>query len=150
MDINQRKRRVPDRFEQAAKAVVAETVKKKPKAKKPASKSKAKTPAAVLIEPEVIEQSPPPTAQSQTIDRPIELLANTISTIVLWKGKEVRARSATSKRFDVHDFNTAAIQAVKEKANKKGYRVVLQSAIAALSKSGGIKSMDSQCRDMTE
>lgn len=73
-----------------------------------------------------------------------------INTNVMWKEKEIRPNTTTSKKFDFHKFNIETIMVVEDKANSKGYRVIQKNAIATLSCSNNQKSIFSGCRDESE
>ena len=53
-------------------------------------------------------------------------------------------------KFDFETFNSLAIRKVAEKASKKGYTIIQQSALATISVGGNTKAMVGQCIDSTD
>lgn len=140
----------PNKYDALAKEIVADATKGGRKPKNPSKPSKSKKHSfhndAVQ---DVIAYSPPPVKEKAS-KTPAGPLVYTISTNVMWKEKDLRPGCTTSTGFDFHQFNTEAIQAVDNKASKKGYRMILKSAIATLSCSSNQKSMASRCSDESE
>jgi len=52
--------------------------------------------------------------------------------------------------FDFKTFNSLAIKKVEEKASKKGYTIIQQSALATISVGGNTKAIVDQCIDSTD
>ena len=137
-----RNKKLPNKYNDIAAKIVADATKGGRKPKKstnPTPKTTSKKPTHTG--PPDIDDSSPPSAPEP---------AYTISTSVLWKGKELRPAVMTSKEFDFQKFNAAVIQSVEKKANKKGYRTVLQKAIATLACAGNQRSIDTFCSDESE
>lgn len=69
---------------------------------------------------------------------------------MLWKQKEIWPGISTSDEFNYHDFNATTVKKVEAKAQKKGYRTILQSAIATLTCHGPTKAIDAVCSEPEE
>ena len=107
--------------------------------------------AAALIGGQ-LEETPPEPQRSPSpgpgpIQQPGAHISFTVVWSVLWKQKEIWPGTSTSDEFNYHDFNATTVKKVEAKAQKKGYRTTLQSAIATLTCHGPTKAIDAVCNE---
>ncbi len=103
------------------------------------------TPATeIATSPPLEKATGPPKRTSATVS------AYVVTTSVLWKEKEIFPRVMAGHKFVFKTFNSLVIRKVAEKASKKGYAIIQQSALATISVGGNTKAMVGQCIDSTD